>query len=150
MELLSELTSKLGVNEDQAKGLAGGVLGMIQGGVEKQVGAEEAQQLSDSVPELEDWKAHVPESDEGQGGLMGLASGVLGGDAAGGLGALTALAGKFNLDGGGVQALIPIVTNFLRSRLDDSLLSKVLGAVPFLGGGGAASGIAGAVGKLFG
>lgn len=148
MELLSELTSKLGVNEDQAKGLAGGLLGMIQSQVKSGVGEAEAQQFSESVPEVESWKSHVPES---SGGLMGLAGGLLGGSEGGlDVGGIAKLAGGLNLDASSIQSLLPTVLSFLRSRLDDGLLSKVLGAVPLLSGGSQAGGIAGAVGKLFG
>jgi hypothetical protein len=175
MDLIANLTSQLGLEPDTAKGLAGAVLGQVEQGVGESLGGAEASAFRAQLPELGEWKSKIAGlagGDEGGGGgllgalgggglgggLLGAAGSLLGGAGSGGLdvGALVALAGKAGLGGEAVQQLLPLVLNFLKSRLDPALLSKILGAVPGLeqfaglAGGAEGGGLAGALGGLFG
>lgn len=139
MDLVATLTAQLGLDQGKAEGLAGTVLGMVKSQIAGKVGAKEADQFSAQIPELERWaaKAESPAATGGAGGgLLGTASSLLGARDGGGLdlGGLTQLAGKFGLNLGSAQTLVPIVVDFLKSKLDSELLGKVLGAVPLLSG----------------
>jgi hypothetical protein len=177
MDLIGQLTQQLGVNPQQAQGLAGSVLGLVQGAVKEKLGDAAAGQVAQAVPELGSWQqaaqAQAPAGDAG-GGLMGALGGLMGGSsspggAGGGLGgmlgalggaasqageiaALVSLAQRFNIDASKVTLIAPIVLNFLKSRLDPGLVSKILAVVPMLagGGGGGGSGTPGGSGGLGG
>ncbi|WP_224245044.1 DUF2780 domain-containing protein [Hyalangium gracile] len=178
MDLIGQLSQQLGVNPQQAQGLAGSVLGLIQGTVKEKLGADAAGQVAGAVPELQGWQqaaqAQAPAADAG-GGLMGALGGLMGGgSSSGGLGgalgalggavsqagevaALVSLAQRFNIDASKATLIAPIVLNFLKSRLDPGLVSKILAVVPMLAGasgGGSGTpgggGLGGALGGLLG
>lgn len=175
MDLIGQLTQQLGVNPQQAQGLAGSVLGLVQGAVKEKLGDDAAGQVAQAVPELSGWQqaaqAQAPAGDAG-GGLMGALGGLMGGapsqgSAGGGLGglmgalggaasqageiaALVSVAQRFNIDASKATLIAPIVLNFLKSRLDPGLVSKILAVVPMLAGGGGGSGTPGGGGGLGG
>lgn len=177
MDLIGQLTQQLGVNPQQAQGLAGSVLGLVQGAVKEKLGDDAAAQVAQAVPEMGSWQqaaqAQAPAGDAG-GGLMGALGGLMGGSApqggaGGGLGgmlgalggaaaqagevaALVSLAQRFNIDASKATLIAPIVLNFLKSRLDPGLVSKILAVVPMLAGaaGGGGSGTPGGGGGLGG
>ncbi|HEX8702485.1 MAG TPA: DUF2780 domain-containing protein [Myxococcaceae bacterium] len=180
MDLIGQLTQQLGVNPQQAQGLAGSVLGMIQGTVKEKLGDGAASQMAQAVPEMQGWQQTAqaaPGAGDG-GGLMGALGGMLGGGSGstgggGGLGgmlgalggaasqagevaALVSLAHRFNIDASKATLVAPIVLNFLKSRLDPGLVSKILSVVPMLAGSGGqggpsgGGGLGGALGGLLG
>jgi len=180
MDLIGQLTQQLGVNPQQAQGLAGSVLGLVQGTVKEKLGDDAAGQMARAVPEMNGWQqvaqSQAPTGEAG-GGLMGALGGLMGGASSqgqGGLGgmlgalggaashagevaALVSLAQRFNIDAGKVTLIAPILLNFLRSRLDPGLVSKILAVVPMLAGGGGGGsgtpgggGLGGALGGLLG
>lgn len=176
MDLIGQLTQHLGVNSQQAQGLAGTVLGLVQGTVKEKLGEDAARQVGDAVPELQGWQqaaqAATPPADTG-GGMLGALGGMLGGGTSqGGLGgmlgalggaasqagdvaALVSLAQRFNIDPSKVTLVAPLVLDFLKSRLDPGLVSKILSVVPMLTGGGSGNpsgggGLGGALGGLLG
>ena len=163
MDLIGQLVSQLGVNNQQAEGVAGGVLGLVQSALTSKFGEGAGQQLQAQVPELAQWKANAPATSGspgglggllgggGGGGLLGSALGAMGGGG-GELAALTGLLGQFGLDAGKVAPLLPIVFSFLKSRLSPELLGQVSQALPFLSGGqqGTAGVLGGAMKGLFG
>jgi hypothetical protein len=182
MDLIGQLTQQLGVNPQQAQGLAGSVLGLVQGTVKEKLGDDAAGQVAQAVPEMKGWQqaaqAQAPSGEAG-GGLMGALGGLMGGGSSpggqGGLGgmlgslggaashagevaALVSLAQRFNIDASKVTLIAPIVLNFLKSRLDPGLVSKILAVVPMLaggsGGGGSGTpgggGLGGVLGGLLG
>ena len=168
MDFISKLSSTLGLDPEQTQAVAGTVLGAVQ----NQASPEDAEQLAAAVPELSTWKqaaeatAEAPSS--GLGGLLGSASGLLGGGGAGGLlGAVAGAVGgqsaqdmagvaavlsRFGVDASQAQLVAPMVLDFLKDRLDPSLLSKILSAAPMLAGsaGESEGGLSGAMGALGG
>ncbi|WP_224367790.1 DUF2780 domain-containing protein [Hyalangium versicolor] len=178
MDLIGQLTQQLGVNPQQAQRLAGSVLGLVQSTVKEKLGDDAAGQVAQAVPELQGWQqAAAPQAapaGEG-GGLMGALGGLMGGGSGlGGLGgalgalggaasqagevaALVSIAQRFTIDASKATLIAPIVLNFLKSRLDPSLVSKILAVAPMLagaGGGGSGpsggGGLGGALGGLLG
>ncbi len=181
MDLIGQLTQQLGVNPQQAQGLAGSVLGLVQSTVKEKLGDGAASQVAQAVPEMQGWQQAAqtaPAADDG-GGLMGALGGLMGGGGSaggsggGGLGgmlgalggaasqagevaALVSLAQRFNIDASKATLVAPIVLNFLKSRLDPGLVSKILTVVPMLAGAGGGTGgpsgggLGGALGGLLG
>src|SRR5277367_2395034 len=95
MDLVQTLSSKLGVTPDQAKGLAGGLLGVVNGAVHHGVGADAAGQLQAAIPELKSWMqtaaAHQGvAAPAGGGDLLGTLGSVLAKGQAAGMGNLGA------------------------------------------------------------
>ena len=174
MDLIGQLTQQLGVNPQQAQGLAGSVLGLVQSTVKEKLGDGAASQMAQAVPEMQGWQQAAqpaPAADDG-GGLMGALGGLMGGGGSaggsgGGLGgmlgalggaasqagevaALVSLAQRFNIDASKATLVAPIVLNFLKSRLDPKLVGGILAVMPMLanlgGGGGNTPGGGGAQG----
>jgi len=138
MELIQQLVSSLGVNEDQAKGGAGLLFNLAK----DKLGAGEFQQLADKIPGVNDLLGAAPAPSAGAsagGGMMGGLGGVassLGagglGDKLGGLGNLANLASGFSqlgLSSDMVGKFVPVVLSFVQSQGGDSmkgLLEKVM------------------------
>jgi hypothetical protein len=138
MELIQQLVSSLGVNEDQAKGGAGLLFNLAK----DKLGAGEFQQLADKIPGVSDLLGAAPAPSAAAsagGGMMGALGGVassLGagglGDKMGGLGDLANLASGFSqlgLSSDMVGKFVPIVLSFVQNQGGDSmkgLLEKVM------------------------
>ena len=169
MDLITELGSKLGIGEDKAQAIAGTVMGMVSGAVKGEHGDSAAAQVEAAVPEMGDWKERAAGLLGGAaagGGLGGMLGGLAGGGGAGGLlgGALSSLGGgqaadiagliavlsKLGIDGSKAALVAPIALQFLKSRLDPGLVTKVLSAVPMLTGGGDAPATGGGIGGMLG
>ncbi len=125
MELISQLTSSLGIGEDQAKGGAGLLFNLAK----DKLGAGDFAKVADAVPGMDGLLDAAPSSGGGIGGMLGgLASSIGGGD----LGDLAKLAGGFDklgLDAGMIQKFLPIVLDFVGQKGGDTvknLLSGVL------------------------
>jgi hypothetical protein len=126
MELIQQLVSSLGVNEDQAKGGAGLLFNLAK----DKLGAGDFQQLADKVPGVSDLLGSAPASSASAsagGGMMGALGGMassLGagglGDKLGGLGDLAGLASGFSqlgLSSDMVGKFVPCPSRpFLRSK----------------------------------
>lgn len=154
MDLISALTSQLGIDTDKAQGLAGAALGTLQEQVSQKLGGPDAAAFAGQIPELAQWKdrAAALTGGGGAGGLLGAASSLLGGAGAGGfdIASLVQLATKAGVGPGAAKQLLPLVLQFLQSRLDPALLSKITAAVPALSGGGNKGGLLGALGGILG
>jgi len=133
--------------------------------VAERFGADTAAELDQQVPELGGWQARADDAlkdqaPEAGGGLGGMLGGLMGGGATGGLGGLMGAAAatgamgkqakdmaavvgvlsKFWVDAGKAAVVGPLLLEFLKKKLDPSLLSKVLTVAPMLAalkGGGA-------------
>lgn len=165
MDLIGSLTSQLGLDETQAKGLAGGLMGLVKTGLASQSGEDAAAQLEAEVPEMAAWQSEgdTPPGQPGIGELLGSLGGGGFGEALGGLGgmlggaaqtaglagAVAALVEKFGLDAGKAQIAGQLAANFLSERLGSDLLGKVQ---PFLGliSGGAGNEDGGGLGGMLG
>ena len=138
MELIQQLVSSLGVNEDQAKGGAGLLFNLAK----DKLGAGDFQQLTDKIPGVSDLLGAAPAPSAAAsagGGMMGALGGVassLGagglGDKLGGLGNLANLASGFSqlgLSSDMVGKFVPVVLSFVQNQGGDSmkgLLEKVM------------------------
>lgn len=134
MDLISTLSSQLGLDPNQAQALAGGVLGAVKARVADQAGPAEANALASALPELGGWQSAASSllgagggggGGDAFGGVAGALGGLLGGGGGGSGGGGGGLAGALGGGGGG--------------------LAGALGALA--GGGG---GLAGALGGLLG
>ncbi|MEL6187411.1 MAG: hypothetical protein AAFU79_22555 [Myxococcota bacterium] len=177
--MVTSLAGQLGMGEVQAKGLAGGLLGIVKAGVEQQMGSEAAAKLEASVPEMKSWQdeGDTPEGQPGVhellGGLaggnlgelgdlgsvlgnLGGLGGMLGGAAqtAGLAGAVGGLVEQFGLDGHKATMAGGIVAQFLESRLDPDMLGQLRPILALLSGatsgGGDGGGLGGMLGGLLG
>jgi hypothetical protein len=89
---------------------------------------------------------------------MGAMLGAIGGAAAqaGEVAAVVSLLGRFNIDASKATLVAPLLLDFLKSRLDPGLISKILAVVPMLAGaggntpGGGGGGLGGLLGGLMG
>jgi hypothetical protein len=138
MELIQQLVSSLGVNEDQAKGGAGLLFNLAK----DKLGAGDFQQLTDKIPGVSDLLGAAPAPSgaaSAGGGMMGALGGVassLGagglGDKLGGLGDLAGLASGFSqlgLSSDMIGKFVPVVLSFVQNQGGDSmkgLLEKVM------------------------
>ena len=138
MELIQQLVSSLGVNEDQAKGGAGLLFNLAK----EKLGAGDFQQITDKIPGVSDLLGAAPtqsaaaSAGSGMMGALGGAAAALGagglGDKLGGLGDLASLASGFSqlgLSSDMVGKFAPIVLSFVQSQGGNgikSLLEKVM------------------------
>jgi len=138
MELIQQLVSSLGVNEDQAKGGAGLLFNLAK----DKLGAGDFQQLTDKIPGISDLLGSAPAPSAAAsagGGIMGALGGVaasLGagglGDKLGGLGNLADLASGFSqlgLSSDMLGKFVPVVLSFVQNQGGagvKDLLEKVL------------------------
>lgn len=173
MDLVGTLSSQLGMTPDQAKGLAGGLLGVVNGAVHHGTGPDAAAQLQAAVPELKNWlqttAAHqgVAAPAGGSGDLLGTLGSVLGGAQGGNLaaqlrgsGAATAMTNvlaKYGVKPEQMAAVAPVLGQFLQHRMGADGAQSVLGQLlPMLTGSsqgqaqGGLGGIAAMLGGLFG
>ncbi|MBP7275642.1 MAG: DUF2780 domain-containing protein [Kiritimatiellae bacterium] len=125
-ELISELVSKLGIQEGQAKGGAGLLLKLAQ----QKLGGDFSK-VAAAVPGATEMISSAPEA----GGLAKLAGGLLGklgGGKASGLTDLASLADGFSqlkLDSGMITKFVPVILEFVKGKGGQevvALLSKVL------------------------
>jgi hypothetical protein len=172
MDLIQTLSSQLGVSPDQAKGLAGSLLGVVNGAVHHGVGADAAGQIQNAIPELKTWMqtaaAHQGvTAPAGGGDLLGTLGSMLGSAQAGagnlgaqlqgsGAGAaMTTMLAKYGVKPEQLAAVAPVLGQFLQHRMGpdgQAIIAKVL---PMLSGSqgqtqGALGGIASMLGGLFG
>lgn len=169
MNLVDALGAQLGLGETEAKGLAGGLLGLVKSGLAEQTGPDAAERLETEVPEMVAWQSEgdTPEGEPGLGdllgGLGGLSEGLggigglLGGaaESAGLAGAIAGLVQRFGLDAGKATVAGGLVAQFLRDRLPADLLAQAKPLLAMLGGGsggddGSGGGAGGMLGGLFG
>ena len=125
-ELINQLVSKLGVQENQAMGAAGLLFKLAQ----QKLGGDFSK-VAAALPGVGDMISAAPET----GGLAKIAGGLLGklgGDKAGGLADLASLAGGFSklkLDSGMIAKFVPIILEFVKSKGGQevmALLAKAL------------------------
>lgn len=109
MDFIGTLASAVGVDEAQAKALAGGLMGQLQGALPE----DQSAALADAVPEMGDWQAAAaamlggapaaaPEAPAG--GMFGALAGAASAAASGGFG--EALGGLTSGAGGGIAGAV--------------------------------------------
>ncbi|OJT17470.1 hypothetical protein BO221_46035 [Archangium sp. Cb G35] len=169
MDFIGQLSQQLGVDSNQAQGLAGSLLKLVQGTVKEKMGPEAADQMGQAIPEMQGWQQQAEAGTqpaaqgESGGGLMGALGGLgglLGGQGqssgGGGGGLMGALGGavgqasevagvvallqRFNIDAGKASLVAPLLLNFLKSRLDPKLVGGILAVMPMLANLGSGGG----------
>lgn len=122
MELIQQLVSNLGINEEQAKGGAGLLFDLAK----DKLSSGDFQQLTAAIPEINNFLKAAPDSGGGLMGALGSAASTFGG--LGGkmetLSNLSQLAGGFSqlgLSTDMVGKFIPIVLSFVQQQGGDSL-----------------------------
>ena len=119
MELVQQLVNGAGVNEQQAEGGAGLLLGLLK----KQLASGDFAQVAEALPEVESLIDAAPSS----GGLGGLLGGVVsslgGGSKLGNLASLANGFSKLDLDAGIIRKFVPILLSYLQSKGGDGLAS---------------------------
>jgi|GEM_PF-3195716 len=142
MDLISALVSQAGVSQNDAKGLAGGILGHVQSAMADD-DPEKAREVDEAMPELAEWKQAAVEAPAEQesggflGGLMGgggaaALAGAVGGAEARNTMVLVQVLGRFGLEPGKAAVVAPLLFQFLQKRLKPSTLSAAMTAAPFL------------------
>lgn len=140
MELVNQLVQQLGINQQQASGGLGLIMGLAKdklggdfGSLAQHVPGVES--LIDAAPKPSGATGAASVVGGGIGSALGAVSGLLGGKAGGAIGSLgnlASLAGGFKqlgLDAGMIGKFAPIVLNFFQSKGGDSakaLLGQVL------------------------
>lgn len=124
MDLIGEISSKLGVDSNAAQALAGTLLDTAKNQVGEQLGQDQADKMAAAIPELDGWRGQATallggdagggDAGGGAGGLLGGALGALTGGGGGGAGGLMgalggALGGGSGGDAGGLAALLPLL-----------------------------------------
>ena len=129
-ELISQLTSKLGIDASVAQTATNKAMSMVK----EHAGEDLFNQIADAVPGASEAAAEQPEPTAGGGmlgKLAGMASGALGGSAGSGLelgAALTSTGLKTDQVGGFMQTLV----SFLKDKVGDEVMDQVLGKFPML------------------
>lgn len=130
MELVQQLVSSLGVQEEQATGGAGLILKLAQ----DKLGGGEFAKIAAAIPGSEALLGAAPAESGGgmMGALGGMAAGMIGGGQGAALGNLMSLAGGFSklgMDGDMATKFFPIILNFVQQKGGTEIagiLSKVL------------------------
>ena len=132
MDLISQLSSTLGIDSTKTQALAGTVLGAVQ----RQTGGQDAAAISEAVPELAQWseKAEGAQQSSGMGGLLGAAMGAIGGQGAQDAAGVVAMLSQLGLDSSKAALVAPVLVQFLEERLSSDVLQRVLSAAPMLSG----------------
>jgi hypothetical protein len=169
MDLIGTISSSLGVSPESAQGAVGSLLALVK----QHAPADAFSAVETQAPETKQWmnSAAQPTVEGGGAGggllgdLLGAAGGALGGlgglgaqlgAAAGPLGSLISALSKHGLSGDALGTLVPLVLQFLQTKIGPDTLARLISAVPFLahlaGGGAQPAGepsLAGALGSLF-
>ena len=134
MDFINSIVSQLGVQPQQAQGLAGAMFGALQGQL-KEPGAAEG--FGKAIPELAQWQGAAKTMPEAPHGLLGGLAGMFGG----GLGGVGKMLEGLNVRADKLPALGAIAQGFLQERLGGNagLFGQVMGAAgplfKLLGGG---------------
>ena len=125
MEIISLLTSQLGVSDGQAKGGLGAILSFAQA----QLSGADFSKIADLIEGADGLMDQAPKA-EGLGGMLGNITSALGtGEGLGGLATLATQFKNLDLDSEMISKFAPIITGFLQEKGGDSisaLISKIL------------------------
>jgi hypothetical protein len=120
LELIQQLVAGIGINQQQAEG---GV-GLLMGLVKDKLSTGDFAQVAEAVPGLEGLIDAAPQAG-GLGGLLGGVVSALGGTEVGNLASLASGFSKLDLDAGTVGQFIPILLSFLQSQGGKDLAAMV-------------------------
>lgn len=118
MDLIGQLTSQLGVSQQQAQGGAGLLFNLAK----ERLGSGDFGKIAEHVDGIDSMMSAAPDTGGAGGGMLGMLGGLasqFGGGKMAELGDLAELAGGFkqlNLDPGMVQQFLPVVVGFLQDK----------------------------------
>jgi len=122
MELIQQLVTIAGVNEQQAEGGAGLLMGMVR----DQLSSGDFAQVAEAIPGVEGLIDAAPSAESGGlGGLLGGVASALGGSKLGNLASLAGGFSKLDMDAGMISQFIPVILSFLQDKGGDGLSSMV-------------------------
>jgi len=110
--LVSSLTQKLGVSNEQATGGAGAILGYAKGKLSK----EDYSTVSKAMPESDSLIKAAPKEDNMSSKLGSMTSAISGSESAGGLGALAGSFGALGLSPDMAGKFLPVVLDYANSK----------------------------------
>lgn len=125
-ELVQQLVSAIGVNEEQAQGGAGLLLNLVK----DKLSSDDFSKVAEAIPGVEGLLEAAP---EGGGGLLGAITNMIPGLGGGALGDLAGLASGFSklgLDADMVAKFAPLVIGFIQEQGGEGvagLVKKALG-----------------------
>ena len=120
-ELIDQLTKSLGISGSQAEG---GAAVLFKAAKEK-LGGEEFNKLLGGVPGLGDLLKKAPATGGGGlGGMLGSLAGAMGGNAAL-IATIVGGFGKLGLKADDAKRFVPIILDFLRSKVSPDVMSKL-------------------------
>jgi len=127
-EFIQSVAGKLGMPEATAQGLTGGILKVIK----DQCDAGDFGNVLSSVPSAERLLDQAGSGGGGMlGGLMGKAADLVGGGAGSALD-VASLFSKFDIDSQKAGSFVSMLVGFLKGKVGDDLMGKLLGSVPQL------------------
>ena len=121
-DFIAQAASKFGISADATKSLTGGLLQQVQ----KHSDASDFSQLTDKIPGV---SGLLDSAGGGGGGLLG---GMLGKVGLGGAANVMGLFKKANLDSSNIGGFIEMLSSFLKEKLGDEMVTKLLGNIPGL------------------
>lgn len=133
-EFIENVTSKLGISQDQAQSATGSIMQMLR----KQMNPQDYQQLEQKLPGSQELTQQVssPEDQSAQqqagGGGLGSMLGSLTGGAGGGMANLMGMFTKSGLKGNQVNSFVSMFLGYVRQKGGGGLLDKILQQVPGL------------------
>lgn len=130
-ELISRITSMLGIDESLANKAVGIILNLL-----KSAGPEDkVSQLLEAIPGASELLESAGESSGGGlGGLMGSLGGMMGGSMGGAMGAMSALSElkEAGLSTDQMQGLGKEVLGFAREKVGEDTVGEIVSAIPGL------------------
>lgn len=149
-DIIKTLAAQLGIGAGQAEAGAGAILKLIR----EQAANADFQQLLKSVPGASQWMGKASEvASSGGGGLLGQAAELIGGlTGSGNLAEAIGALGKSGIGPDTAARFVPMLLQLLQSKAGADLVGRLASSVPFLKealDGGAAGGLADALGKMF-
>src|SRR5688572_735399 len=125
-DFIQSVTSKLGINEDQAKSATGGVLNFLK----EQGGGAETDTLISKIPGAQDVmqsSGSGASAQSGGGGMLGGLGGMMGGAG----GALAALQGS-GLGGDKAKQFVVMLVDYAKQKAGPEQVERVINKVPAL------------------
>lgn len=126
LELVSLLTDKLGVTEQQAQGGAGAIFGLAK----ERMSNDEFAQLQETVPGVGTLLQSAPDPDTSSAGVANVTS--LLGNTGGSLGALGSLAGSFSQLGMGTDRITqftPVIFDYVKQKGGQEVMTLLKNAI---------------------
>ena len=126
-DIITQLAGRCGINADQARKGLGAVLEFIK----SKLPADAFAKVTAAVPGAERMMAAAQEgAPESSGGVLGAVTGAVGKLFGGGAGELVSKLTQQGFSAEQLQAFVPKVVEFLKARLSEDVVKKIIGMLP--------------------